>query len=42
MNLFVEIFSLAPNPAKLFMEKPGTLLERMLNEREQKTTNPVQ
>lgn len=42
MNLFVKIFSLAPNPAKLFMEKPGTLLERMLNERKEETTNSVQ
>lgn len=42
MNLFVKIFSLAPNPAKLFMKVPGTLLERMLNEREQKTTDTIQ
>lgn len=25
MNLFVKIFSLAPNPAKLFMEKSGNI-----------------
>ena len=42
MNLFVKIFSLAPNPAKLFMKIPGTLLERMLNERKEETTNSVQ
>lgn len=41
MNLFVKIFSLAPNPAKLFMERPGTLLERMLNERKQETADPI-
>lgn len=41
MNRILRIFSLAPNPAKLFMERPGTLLERMLNEREQKTADPI-
>jgi hypothetical protein len=41
MNLFVKIFSLAPNPAKLFMERPGILLERMLNERKEETTDPI-
>lgn len=42
MNLFVKIFSLAPNPAKLFMKTSGTLLERMLNERKQETADTIQ
>nr|DAS71095.1 MAG TPA: hypothetical protein [Caudoviricetes sp.] len=41
MNLISRIFSLAPNPAKLFMEKSGILLERMLNERKEETTDPI-
>lgn len=42
MNLFVKIFWLAPNPAKLFMKTSRPLLERMLNERKQETTDTVQ